>query len=157
VWSNRAVEYGLRSTNSGSASIYIERQKCGSLLTASDLSVGAQLTSGSYSGYYVREVITAAGAFWGVEGGNRPTFISGGKQEDRIRDIQGHINYGLNQSTVSGAFKFESGPGFGVNPDGATNFSNFISFSASNSVGPDHVGTDDAPANISIRLWRRVS
>jgi hypothetical protein len=119
--------------------------------------VGTQIASGTYSGYYVRAVINLGGGFTGVEGGNRPAFNSGGKQEDMIRDIQGHINYGLNQSTGSGAFGLESGTGFGVNPDGSGNFTSFISFRASRYVGSNHVGAENNPINISIRLLMRQS
>jgi hypothetical protein len=167
VWSSRAVIYGLRSTNSGSASIYIERQKCGNPLTAADLTVGAQVSSGAYAGYYVREVVTLAGKFTGIEGGNRPTFISGGRQDGRIRNFPGsYTARSLTRApTNEPSLTIVSGP-FGASrvgsgsilqqadTDGLSTSFNTIDFDPSIVVP---TGPDNAPTNLSKRVWRRTS
>jgi hypothetical protein len=158
VWSNKAVIYGLRSTNSGSASIYIERQKCGNLLTASDLAVGAQVSSGAYAGYYVRKVVTLAGKFISIEGGNRPDFISGGVGQDQIRSIDGSYEF-FSSSTTGVA---------GINPKGsitiaAGSVSYYNQISSINyattlfKINTPNPGPDVAPETLSARYWRRIA
>jgi hypothetical protein len=165
-WSNKAIMYGIKSSNSGTPSMYLERQKCGNGLEDTDFAVGAQLSSGAYSGYYVREVVTAAGAFFGVEGGNRTSFGSGGKQIDRIRNFtfSGSFSGTVESGTaISGSGVFsnaQSNTIYGGTALAAVNTKLNFSASYSNSYSsqlPSNYGSDIAPLNIAVRLWRRVS
>jgi hypothetical protein len=135
--------------------------ECNNLLTASDLSVGTQITSGTYSGYYVRAVINLGGGFNGVEGGNRPAFNSGGKQGDMIRNIMGTFwgvikldNFSTTYPAPTGAFYPVSVRNDAANaapyngPDGV------LGFDASRYVP---TGSENAPINVSIRLLMRQS
>ncbi|MDR1502091.1 MAG: hypothetical protein LBT43_06515, partial [Prevotella sp.] len=65
------------------------RKNCGNLLTDTDLAIGYQIQTGVHAGKYVTEVIVPGGKFWGVEGGFRPTFVSGGVQGSRIMNFKG--------------------------------------------------------------------
>jgi hypothetical protein len=69
------------------------RQRCGNALVDDDYEIGDIVASGTYAGMYVTEIIVPGGKFNGVEGGNRPTFISGGVQEGWIRNITGNCGY----------------------------------------------------------------
>jgi hypothetical protein len=127
-----------------------------------DLQIGDSIADGVHAGKYVTEIIVPGGKFLGIEGGFRPTFISGGVQEDRIREISGYFGietYNNNQSVynnhLQGVFeKFDPGIGeFGdftnISKDHGVN----IRFRASLVV---KTGPDNAPANLSARFWRRV-
>jgi hypothetical protein len=102
-------------------------------------------------------VVTLAGKFTGIEGGNRPTFISGGVQESRIQDIEGifgGIYYSGTPTPESGAVeRIEVFTSVGT---GGSLIVGTVKdrFKASLVVktGPDVAGT-----NVSTRLWRRTS
>jgi hypothetical protein len=133
---------------------YDTRQACGNLLTATDYTLGTRITSGVNQNLYVTEKIVPGGKFFGIEGGFRPTFISGGRQDDRIREI-----YGNPESETSGASTSESTGAFETvhsQPSGygTLGYSKHVIFKASRVVktGPDVAGT-----NVSARLWRRTS
>jgi hypothetical protein len=140
------------------------RQKCGNPLTADDYEIGAVITSGAYAGLYVNEIIVPGGKFLGVEGGFRPTFVSSGVQDDRMRNIEGNFmtlgqnsdNYGVVRAG-SGAFQIglisDTAGVVAIANSPAKSYS-MTSFSSSRVVP---TGPDDAPANLSKRLWRRVS
>jgi hypothetical protein len=84
---------------------------------------------------------------------NRPTFVSGGMQGDRIRDINGRIGnsiYGTEPST--GAFYNEE---FSAVPMGSIVKDSTVRSFAASRVVP--TGPDAAPVNLSKRLWRLVS
>jgi hypothetical protein len=134
-----------------------ERGKCGNALTDDDYEIGNTITSGAHAGMYITGIIVPGGGFWSIEGGFRPTFISGGVQEDQIRDIKGTLNsliaYVMAETT--GALSWEnsfSSPIIfsGANPQrGAV-----VTLDASRVV---NTGPDFSPGNLSTRLWRRVS
>jgi hypothetical protein len=141
----------------------VERRKCGNKLTAPDLVIGDQLSSGSFAGMYVTEIIVTGGKFPSIEGGFRPTFISGGVQRDRIRDITGSVN-GIASSSnwptrtdqITGAFKPDSAHYTTTvfRGDSSGWIWSPLDFAASRVVP---TGPDVAPINLSIRVWRRVA
>jgi hypothetical protein len=136
--------------------VILERGKCANPLTSSDYTIGATIPSGSYQGFYITEVIVPGGKFFGIEGGFRPTFVSGGVQGDRQRAIYGRIaGNGLfwSSATASGALYLISGQNMRAN---------FVENYDIPSVGIDSsrvnpTGPDVAPVHLSKRLWRRVS
>ncbi|MDR2185831.1 MAG: hypothetical protein LBO80_09245, partial [Treponema sp.] len=129
------------------------------IVVTDDLQTGDQITAGVYAGKYVTEIIVPGGKFTGIEGGFRPPFVSGGVQQDRIREIWGEFGYA---SVVSGQAATPYGVGAiravnttqvpGVGGAGTTRW--YYDFCASHVVktGPDGAGT-----NLSTRLWRCVS
>jgi hypothetical protein len=133
-----------------------ERQKCGNILTDDDYAIGDIIESGQYAGMYISEIIVPGGKFFGIEGGNRPTFISGGVQGDRIRNITGHAGIigsgGAMGAQLDGVFSSD------MNYTGPYQWSSGGSsrswFNASTVVP---TGPDNAPPSLSTRLWRRVS
>jgi hypothetical protein len=134
-----------------------ERQKCGNLLTAADYAIGAKIASGTYANKYIVEKLVLGGKFLGIDGGNRPTFISGGAQGDRIRNITGQFGtyyyYGIQ---AIGAFRYAV---YGSPIQAVSDPNNNIVI-ATISFDPSRVvptGADNAPTNLSTRLWRRVS
>ncbi|MDR1353663.1 MAG: hypothetical protein LBK05_10320 [Treponema sp.] len=137
------------------------RQRCGNLLTDADFvevvsEMGYEITTGLHAGKYVTEVIVPGGKFPSIEGGNRPTFISGGVQGDRIRNIIGDVfAIGWSASVgASGAFFSKGGLGGSYQASVSTSNRDGIGFDPSrvSPTGPDNAGT-----NLSKRLWRRVS
>jgi hypothetical protein len=156
IWSSRAIIYGI-GTSASTTQSYVERQACGNPLTAADLAVGAVITSGTHTGKYVTEKITPAGSFFGVEGGNRPAFVSGGRQEDRIRNIEGstktlHVMPAGGSYGIMGAIGTNFEPVSAVN-GGGTNNGVCIDINAARVVP---TGSDNAGPNISCRVWRRI-
>jgi hypothetical protein len=99
-----------------------------------------------------------------LHGGFKPTFISGGVQGDRIREIKGTADIFPGATNVGGAaFSGASG---------AFSLGEQISWIVAQGVAeaqggygqlklnPSAVvptGPDNAPANLSFRFWRRVS
>jgi hypothetical protein len=134
-----------------------ERQKCGNLLTEEDYEIGDTITSGTHTGKYVTEIIVPGGKFTGIEGGFRPTFIYGGVQDGRIKNIAGTFGAYYRAHTGTGVFSTPtaSSPN-GGNVGNVTLTDNGVTvyFSADRVVptGPDFAGT-----NLSTRLWRKVS
>jgi hypothetical protein len=127
--------------------------------TEYDLMPGEQVEDGDYTGKYVTEVIVPGGKFFGVEGGFRPPFVSGGVQEGRIINIQGsiaspHSSYGsfIGGGIAGGAFEVTREFNNGAEFKNSNNTFD-IDFSADRVVP---TGPDNAPANLSTRIWRRV-
>jgi hypothetical protein len=124
--------------------------------TDADLSVGSEITSGDYAGKYVIEVIVSGGKFWSVEGGFRPPFVSGGRQDDRIRNMEGNIYYVSyppeKGGVADGVFTVLSVPASGASSGGVEAYT--YNFKASRVV---RTGDDNAPVNLSTRFWRRVA
>ena len=119
-----------------------------------DLSIGSVISGGSYNGQRVSEVIVRGGTFPSWEGGNRPTFKSGGVAADRIRNISGSID---------GYFDFMSTTGVFINVNNTyviqsvdPNILGYHSvlFQASRVVP---TGNDNAPRTLSDCFWRRVA
>jgi hypothetical protein len=147
------------------STVIAERQKCGNLLTEEDYEIGDIVTSGTHTGKYVVGVIVPGGKFRGVEGGFRPPYVSGGVQSGRIIDLKGSIptrgpgGYLYPAVDVSGAT--------GVFEPGPASTAKGISGSTVNAYPPESVifkasravptGPDNAPQNLSTRLWRRVA
>jgi hypothetical protein len=131
--------------------VIIERRKSGNLLTEADYEIGYEITSGTYQGFYVTEVIVPGGKFNGIEGGNRPAFINGGVQQGRIKEIYG--TFPAFDGTLDGAFSAKNRTGSAPNSP-SFYYVAYLNFRASDVVltGPDVAG-----ANSSKRLWRRVS
>jgi hypothetical protein len=132
----------------------VERQKAGNALGDGDYTIGTKITSGTYANRYVTEIIVPGGKFFGVEGGNRPTVISDGRQDDRIRDITGDISMQTAMSATALNGALFSSASHSVTGSGWQTLPNVLNFAA-RLVVP--TGPDNAPANLSIRLWRRVS
>jgi hypothetical protein len=134
-----------------------ERRKCANALTDDDYAIGDRVASGSYQTMYVTEIIVPGGKFWGIEGGFRPTFISGGVQEDRIRDIKGTLNsliaYVMTETT--GALSWEDVSSTPINFNGANPQRGAVVALDVARVVP--TGPDFSPGNLSTRLWRRVN
>jgi hypothetical protein len=129
-----------------------------------DFAIGHLLLSGDYSGKYVTEIIVPGGKFLGVEGGFRPPYISGGVQGGRILNITGRT--GAAQPTIFG--RSDIG-GFKPDPTGPfyPNTSEVVKTPQYDyvDVAALHLnisrvvptGPDNAPQNLSTRLWRRVA
>jgi hypothetical protein len=100
----------------------------------------------------VSEVIALGGTFPSWEGGNRPTFISGGVAGDVIRNILGSINGTWVNQGASGFFTITSQPSLFMGNNSAT-YAN-IWANASNVVP---VGFENSPRTLTRRLWRRVA
>jgi hypothetical protein len=136
--------------------LYVFRQDAGNGLEEDDWEVGYKITDGTYMNLYVWEPLSFAGTFPSVEGGNRPTFVSGGVQPYQMPRIQGYAGTSSGHaffSEFSGALT--SGPlGAGLAASG-TSPGYYKSFSFDNAsvvgVGPDVAGT-----NLSTRFWRRL-
>jgi hypothetical protein len=124
--------------------------------TDSDLSVGSEITAGDYAGKYVTEVIVPGGKFLSVEGGFRPPFVSGGRQDDRIRNMEGNIYYVSyppeKGGVADGVFAVSVVPASGASSGGVESYT--YNFKASRVV---RTGDDFAGTNISTRFWRRVA
>jgi hypothetical protein len=142
----------------------VERQKCGNALTDADYTIKQQIASGTYAGYYVTEIIVPGGKFSGVEGGFRPPFVSGGVQEDRIRNLTGSIpikapGYEFIPMDVTGANGiFVAGTGSSTRATVGDSVSHYPPTSLSVNAGRVvKTGSDVAPQNLSTRLWRRVA
>jgi hypothetical protein len=128
--------------------------------TDPDLVIGQQITGGDYNGYWIEEVIVYGGKFFSVTGGNRPTFITGGVQQGRIVNATGyfggqHLIPAAGLSAADGLFRRKENLPFWHQGSGS---------GGSNSLGFDFdlsrgllTGPDVAPADLSIRIWRRVS
>jgi hypothetical protein len=131
-----------------------ERRKCGNALTDDDYEIGDTVTSGSHAGKYVTEIIVPGGKFTGIEGGDRPAFISGGVQQDRIRNITGSFASTTGPGTgYEGAFYGGTGIAMQLPSNAASSTRRaFLDPSLVVTTGPDVAG-----ANFSKRLWRRVS
>jgi hypothetical protein len=130
-----------------------ERRKCGNALADSDYAIGAQIPTGAYQGMYVTEVLALGGGFGGYEGGNRPTFISGGRQEGRIVDITGYIHgREIDNNADLGAFySSDISSNSKMALASGSGYAHFFAASRVVKTGPDVAG-----ANWSKRLWRRV-
>jgi hypothetical protein len=126
----------------------------GVITVTADLQIGSKIATGPYAGKYITQVIVPGGGFFGIEGGFRPTFISGGKQEGRIKNFIGALTC---WNADGNLFKMAivettSGIGSGVLWEGTSKGSIIFDPSCVVPTGPDVAGT-----NISKRLWRRVS
>jgi hypothetical protein len=119
-----------------------------------DLSIGSVISGGSYNGQRVSEVIVRGGTFPSWEGGNRPTFKSGGVAGDRIRNIYGEIDGFFDFLFTSGVF-IKSNNTAGVPPvDHNILGYHHLTLQASNFVP---VGNDNSPRTLSDCFWRRVA
>lgn len=146
-----------------------ERQKCGNALTDDDYAIGDTVVSGLHAGMYVTEVIVSGGKFTGIEGGFRPTFISGGVQQGQIPNIKGETLFregNASEAHILGPIGLSTSPPFypgSVSPNHATVASaSDPSDTSDRALGIDIslsvlTGPDVAPANLSTRLWRRVA
>jgi hypothetical protein len=86
---------------------------------------------------------------------NISTFVSGGVQADRIRNITGRFDiYNIQEGLSSGAFFQKNIATKSVlNPDWA-NYGIVLGFDPSLVVP---TGPDNAPINLSVRYWRRIA
>jgi hypothetical protein len=137
----------------------VERQKAGNALTAADYTIGTRVTSGTYANRYVTEIIVPGGKFWGVTGGNRPTFVSGGVQGSRIKNFTGKFTYNndaVPSPIVDGNLFYQDSTLYCSTWSNAStgNYSIRVGFDPSRVVP---TGADNAGTNLSTRFWRRVS
>jgi hypothetical protein len=132
------------------------RQSCGNPLTADDLNIGDQITSGAHAGMYVTEVIVPGGKFPSIEGGFRPTFISGGSAPDVIRNITGWLG-GISATVLNavsmGALYWEYIGAWQGSYTTALQAPAHPSIDVSRVVS---TGPQNSPRTLSVRLWRRV-
>jgi hypothetical protein len=89
---------------------------------------------------------------------NKPTFVSGGVQGDRIRNIIGHhlpaYTTGKTQAPTGGVFYITDSSSIENLPAGTGSGSRRLLFDPSRVVP---VGPDNAGSNIAARYWRLVS
>ncbi|MDR1390675.1 MAG: hypothetical protein LBJ31_11960 [Treponema sp.] len=123
--------------------------------TDNDLAAGDQIAGGAYDGQYVTEVIVPGGKFFGAEGGNRPPFISGGAQGDRIRNIVGAFNANNSAGFIGDRKLFVATGAAVVWVGGSQYLANNTIYFNTGMIVP--VGPDNAPSNLSVRFWRRIS
>jgi hypothetical protein len=133
----------------------VPREEAGNALTDTDLAIGAKIATGTYVNRYVTEIIVPGGKFWSVEGGNRPTFEFDGVQPDRIRNLTGKARLESYITNALGALYGTSEGDGGISASGYT--PDTLNFDASRVVPTAPDGSDNAPANLSVRFWRRVS
>jgi hypothetical protein len=137
--------------------LYAERQKCGSSLITNDLNTGDRIQSGTHTNMYVWEKLSLAGLFPSIEGGNRPTFVSGGRAPDRQRPMYGQVGWIYSESNPSdyegvlywGPYQHDWSMGGDYGTGG-----NGIRFDNARAV---LTGPDNAPVTLSIRFWRRIA
>jgi hypothetical protein len=118
-----------------------------------DLHIGDIVADGVHAGKYVTEVIVPGGKFFGVEGGNRPTFIFGGVQQDRIRNFSGTFISRPASGQAGFTGPFQIGEIMANNSGGSSG--NYKIYFDPSLVVP--TGPDNAPINLSVRYWRRVA
>ncbi len=125
--------------------------------TDDDFTIGARVPSGDYAGLYVGEIIVPGGKYPSVEGGFRPTFLSGGTGQDATREITGYLTAHGNRvsiATSGGAFY---GDGVASGAAEAT-YSYPVPITqrfASGRVVP--VAADNRVRTTAMRIWRRVA
>jgi len=85
---------------------FVLRSDVQSSWTVSDLAIGATVTYGGAT-RYITARHTPGGKYVSFDGGNRPTFISGGVQPDVLRNFNGTIGRVVG-SEASGVFYFTS-------------------------------------------------
>jgi hypothetical protein len=132
--------------------------------TDDDFAIGQQITDGEYDGYFVEEIIVPGGKFPSIEGGNRPTFISGGSAGDVSRNFTGtasdvllernHPSNVIGSDNGRGAFRI-SYINTGTIAYGTSNVVHGGLYFNPSLVVP--VGSENSPRAISERLWRRVA
>jgi hypothetical protein len=94
-------------------------------------------------------------ALWGEI--KKPTFISGGKQDGRIKNITGSLGAYYRMNYGAGAFSTPTASAPNSNNAGNVTLNNeghTANFSAGNVV---LTGADNAGDNLSKEIWRRVS
>jgi hypothetical protein len=102
--------------------------------------------------------------FFRTEGEQADNQRSSGVQEDRIRNITGSIHAqirndgGVGNYNPSGAFSQQTGSYASMFNSSGTSVPSdkILNFSAANSIGNSHVGTDIAPRNRLMRIWKRI-
>jgi hypothetical protein len=106
--------------------------------------------------YYVHEKITWAGKFPSFDGGNRPTFVSGGVQQGRVVNHRHEFEtVVINGGNSANYIRAMSVTVHGV-PSGNTNFlDNFISSPLG--VYDALTGTENSVLTLSEKLYRRIS
>jgi hypothetical protein len=124
-----------------------------------DFEIGHVIEEGDYAGMVVCEVIARGGTFPSYEGGNRPTFVSGGVAGDMIRELAGAWNtivdhrfpaVGVFVSSSTGTLLFGSNPATETDQRRNSN----LRFKASD-YAP--TGTENSNRTLSDRFWRRVA
>jgi hypothetical protein len=118
-----------------------------------DLEIGTEVTYDSQQ-MVVSGIIVLGGKFLAAEGGNRPAFVSGGVQGDRIRNIADIFTVSTASAKSSGLITV----GF---ISQQTNITGGISESRANvSINTSRVvptGLENSPRTLSVRYWRRVA
>jgi hypothetical protein len=124
-----------------------------------DLALGATIAEGDYAGMKVCEVICLGGTFDSWEGGNRPTFVSGGVAGDAIRNIIGNpvqfIAYATQTLEGGGALAVVKSPADrSATATGDILQWRHFDFSADRVVP---TAADNRVRTLSSRLWRRIA
>jgi hypothetical protein len=128
------------------------RQVCGNALTDGDYDIGDVIPSGVHAGKYITEFICLGGKFPSVEGGNRPTYISGGIGEGTIPDIKGEFQHTLSTPNTSGAFYTISSSGSAGTGTAHGMYRLGLDVSRVAKTGPEN-----SPRTLATRYWRLVS
>jgi len=115
-----------------------------------DFTVGTVLDSDLYAGWTVSEIIVAGGKFESVEGGNRPTFVSGGVTgEDRHTLTTAEMPNHTHGATMTNRSSDGGGNAFSrANTPTATMHTH------ATGGGQSH---NNIPPTLSVRYWRRVA
>jgi hypothetical protein len=119
-----------------------------------DLEIGAEVTHNGQQ-MTVAGIIVLGGKFLAAEGGNRPSFVSGGVQGDRQRPIIREVTliFG-NTTSISGGVLKSNIPSNRVSAEGTGAGYGTISIDTGLSVP---TGPENSPRTLSVRYWRRVA
>jgi len=122
--------------------------------TDADFVVGDVINGGAYDGWTVCEVIVPGGKFPSVEGGLRPTFVSGGVAGDAIRNILGGFGSVSREWTILATEAFFLGTTlpalYGTGHTPTTEVRMDVSL-----VVP--TGPQNSPETMAVRWLRRVA
>jgi len=141
-------------------SVIEERRKL-QAWTDPDFEIGEQILDGPYAGWYVCEILVRGGKFDSVEGGNRPTYVSGGVQHGRIVNIIGDTNRATaswsGETTISGTGALRAATNNINNHNGWSSGSYKFFYTTLDASLVVPTGPDVAGSNIPERIYRRVS
>jgi len=135
-----------------------ERRACNNLLTEDDLNIGDLIISGPNAGMYVWEKAVLGGKFLSIDGGFRPTFVSGGVHSDKNRQLTGLFRSfmrGDSPIKTNGVFyDTDLVASIASVGSGSTWAPGNINFDNSRAV---QIGPEGSPRTLSVQIWRRVS
>jgi len=123
-----------------------------------DFVIGEQISSGSYAGWYVCEVIVPGGKYTAAAGLNRPTFVNDGVARDVSRPVTGIIAAAgtgiFNQGGNLGVFYPGSAHGYMPSERASAGSAIHLGFDSSRVVP---TASESSPRTLSTLYWRRVA